>query len=232
MNYNFTASVEKEFDEIAEGKKSWPDMIQRFYKPFHSTVDSATQSSEKTKGEKVLGVDPGSGKQVSVKIGRFGPIAQIGEAGDEEKPRFASLMKGQSLETITLEEAMDLFRLPRTIGSYENDQVVIGTGKYGPYVRHSGKFYSLGKDDDPYSIGLERAVEIIEEKRAEERNRNIKQFEEEPGLQILNGRYGPYISYNRKNYRIPKGKKPEELTLVECRQIIEKADAKSKKGSG
>jgi DNA topoisomerase-1 len=229
MNFNFTASVEKEFDQIAEGGLDWPKMIERFYTPFHTRVDTATQTSEKSKGEKVLGEDPQSGKPVSVKIGRFGPIAQIGEASDEEKPMFASLLKGQSLETITLEEALDLFRLPRSIGQFENEELVIGVGKYGPYVRHKSKFYSLSKTDDPYSIEQKRAIEIITEKRTQEENRNIKQFDEEPGLLILNGRYGPYISFNKKNYRIPKSRKPEELTLKECREIIEKAGFRTKK---
>jgi len=229
MNFNFTASVEKEFDEIAMGSLNWSSMIERFYKPFHSKVDSATLTSERSKGEKVLGTDPDSGKPVSVKIGRFGPIAQIGEASDEEKPRFASLLKGQSLETITLEQALDLFRLPRTIGQFEDEELVIGVGKYGPYVRHKSKFFSLDKTDDPYAIQVERAIEIIQEKRTREENRNIKQFDEEPDLQILNGRYGPYIAFQRKNYRIPKGKKPEELSLEECRDIIKKADARTKK---
>ena len=229
MNFNFTASVEKEFDEIAVGKLNWPSMIERFYQPFHSKVDSTTQTSERSKGEKVLGTDPESGKPVSVKIGRFGPIAQIGEASDEEKPRFASLLKGQSLETITLDEALGLFRLPRTIGQFEDEELVIGVGKYGPYVRHKSKFFSLAKTDDPYTIQVDRAIEIIREKRTQEENRNIKQFEEEPGLQILNGRYGPYIAFQKKNYRIPKGKKPDELSLEECREIIKKADSRSKK---
>ncbi len=229
MDFNFTASVEEEFDEIAEGNKDWPSMIERFYTPFHSRVDNATQTSERSKGEKMLGEDPESGKPISVKIGRFGPIAQIGEASDEEKPRFASLLKGQSLETITLEEALELFRLPRTLGQFEDDELVIGVGKYGPYVRHKSKFYSLAKTDDPFTIKQDRAIEIIIEKRAQEENRNIKQFEEEPGLLILNGRYGPYISFNKKNYRIPKSQKPEELTLEECREIIEKAGSRAKK---
>jgi DNA topoisomerase-1 len=229
MNFNFTASVEEEFDEIAEGDKDWPSMIERFYTPFHNKVDTATQTSERSKGEKVLGNDPQSGKPVSVKIGRFGPIAQIGEASDEDKPRFASLLKGQSLETISLEEALDLFRLPRTLGQFEDEELVIGVGKYGPYVRHKSKFYSLAKSDDPLTIEPERAIEIIIEKRAQEENKNIKKFEEEPGLLILNGRYGPYISFNRKNYRIPKSRKPEELSLEECREIIEKADSRGKK---
>ena len=229
MDFNFTASVEEEFDEIAEGNKDWPSMIERFYTPFHTRVDNATQTSERSKGEKLLGEDPQSGKPVSVKIGRFGPIAQIGEASDEEKPRFASLLKGQSLETITLEEALDLFRLPRTIGQFEDEELVIGVGRYGPYVRHKSKFYSLAKTDDPFVIKQDRAIEIIIEKRAREENRNIKQFAEEPGLLILNGRYGPYISFNKKNYRIPKSRKPEELTLEECREIIEKAGSRAKK---
>jgi DNA topoisomerase I len=229
MDFNFTASVEEEFDAIAEGNKDWPLMIERFYTPFHSKVDTATQTSERSKGEKVLGTDPASGKPVSVKIGRFGPIAQIGDASDKEKPRFASLLKGQSLETITLEEALELFKLPRTLGTFEDDELVIGVGKYGPYVRHKSKFYSLAPADDPLTIGPERAKEIIIEKRAQEENRNIKQFEEEPGLLILNGRYGPYISFQKKNYRIPKSKKPEELTLEECREIIEKAGSRSRK---
>jgi DNA topoisomerase-1 len=229
MDFNFTASVEKQFDEIAEGGLDWPKMIEGFYTPFHTRVDTATQTSERSKGEKVLGDDPQSGKPVSVKIGRFGPIAQIGEASDEEKPRFASLLKGQSLETITLEEAIDLFRLPRTIGQFENEELVIGVGKYGPYVRHKSKFYSLSKTDDPYTIEEERAIEIITEKRSQEENRNIKQFDGEPGLLILNGRYGPYISFNKKNYRIPKSRKPEDLTLEECREIIEKAGSRKKK---
>ncbi|MCD4709348.1 MAG: type I DNA topoisomerase, partial [Bacteroidales bacterium] len=211
MNFNFTASVEEEFDEIAEGIKDWPSMIERFYTPFHNKVDTATETAERSKGEKILGEDPKSGKPNSVKIGRFGPIAQIGEASDEEKPRFASLLKGQSLETITLEEALDLFLLPRTLGPFEDEELVIGVGKYGPYVRHKSKFYSLSKTDDPFTIELERAIEIIIEKRAQEENRNIKQFDEEPGLLILDGRYGPYISFNKKNYRIPKSRKPEEL---------------------
>ena len=229
MDFNFTASVEKEFDEIAIGSVDWPKMIERFYKPFHAKVDSATQTSERSKGEKLLGEDPESGKPISVKIGRFGPIAQIGVASDEEKPRFASLLKGQSLETITIEEALELFRLPRDIGKYEDEDMVIGIGKYGPYVRHKSKFYSLDKTDDPYTIKPERAIEIIQEKRTQEENRNIKQFDEEPGLLVLKGRYGPYISFKKKNYRIPKSKKPEELTLEECREIIEKASSRTKK---
>ncbi len=229
MDFNFTASVEKEFDEIAVGVVDWPTMIERFYTPFHEKVDTATETSERSKGERILGEDPESGKPISVKIGRFGPIAQIGEASDEEKPKFASLLKGQSLETITLEEVMDLFRLPREVGKFEDEDIIISVGKYGPYVRHKSKFFSLANTDDPYTIESDRAIEIIKEKRTQDEKRNIKQFDEEPDLLILNGRYGPYISFKKKNYRIPKSRKPEELTLEECREIIEKGGTKRKK---
>jgi len=226
MNYNFTADVEKEFDSIAMGKAEWTDIIKRFYTPFHKKVDDTLLTSERSKGERVLGSDPASGKPVSVKIGRFGPMAQIGEAEDEEKPRFASLLKGQSMETITLEECLDLFKLPRKLGHFEDEEVLVAIGRFGPYVRHQNKFVSLQKEDDPYSMSLERAVELILAKRDEEKNRIIKEFDEQPGLQILNGRYGPYISYNKKNYKIPKGKKPAELSLEECNAIISAAPDK------
>lgn len=227
MDYNFTASVEEEFDHIAEGGKDWTDMIDTFYKPFHNVVTSTIEVSEKAKGEKLLGTDPGSGKPVLVKIGRYGPIAQIGEAADEEKPRFASLLKGQSIETITLEEALELFSLPRIVGEYESGEVLIGVGRFGPYVRHDNKFVSLKKGvDDPMTITLERAIELINEKRQMEKNRLIKSFKEMPGLEILNGRYGPYISFEKKNYKIPRSKKPEELSLDDCKEIMEKASKK------
>ncbi len=229
MDYNFTASVEKEFDEIAVGRKRWPEMIRKFYSGFHPKVDEAMESEPiKSKQLRELGVDPRSGKPVLVKIGRFGPVAQIGGAeGDPEKPRFATLKKGQLIATITLEEALALFDLPRTVGEFEGKEVVIGIGRFGPYVRHDGKFISLSKTDDPYTVSLSRAIELIEQKRITEKQfkEPIKSFAEEPGLQVLNGRYGPYIAFNGKNYRIPKSQKPEELTLEACRAII----AKSKK---
>ncbi len=226
MDYNFTASVEEEFDRIADGDLEWADMIDHFYKPFHIIVDKTEETGEKAKGEKILGTDPVSGKNVSVKIGRYGPVVQIGEASDEEKPRFASLQKGQSIETISLGEALELFKLPRSIGEYENDEVIIGVGRFGPYVRHKSKFYSLKKGvDDPMKIGLERAIELIREKREQEKNRQIKKFGD---MEVLNGRYGPYISCKGKNYRIPKNTKPEELTEEQCREIVEKADKKKK----
>ena len=229
MDYNFTASVEKEFDEIAMGEKSWPEMIRSFYDEFHSKVDEALESKPvKSSQMHELGVDPKSGKPVFVKIGRFGPVAQIGGAeGDEEKPRFASLKKGQLIATITLDEALALFDLPRKLGEFEDKEVVIGVGRFGPYARHDGKFVSLAKTDDPYTIELPRAIELIEQKRIKDKRMKepIKTFAEEPGLQVLNGRYGPYIAFDGKNYRIPKGQEPEGLTLEACRTII----AKSKK---
>ena len=229
MDYNFTASVEKEFDEIAMGEKSWPEMIRSCYDEFHSKVDEALESKPvKSSQMHELGIDPKSGKPVFVKIGRFGPVAQIGGAeGDEEKPRFASLKKGQLIATITLDEALALFDLPRKLGEFEDKEVVIGVGRFGPYARHDGKFVSLAKTDDPYTIELPRAIELIEQKRIKDKRMKepIKTFAEEPGLQVLNGRYGPYIAFDGKNYRIPKGQEPEGLTLEACRAII----AKSKK---
>ena len=226
MNYHFTADVEKDFDSIALGKADWQAMIEKFYEPFHKQIDETLQTSEKSRGEKILGKDPETGKPVAVKIGRFGPMVQIGEAEDEDKPRFASLLKGQSMETITLEEALDLFKLPRKLGTFEDGEVTVAIGRYGPYVRHQNKFVSLQKEDDPYTIGLERAIELIRIKREEEKNRIIREYDDQPGLQVLNGRYGPYISFNKKNYKIPKGKKPEELSLEDCMEIIEKAPKK------
>lgn len=231
MNYDFTATVEKEFDEIAAGKLNWPEMIDRFYQSFHKKVEETSQIKEKKKGERILGTDPASGKKVSVKIGRYGPVVQIGDAEDEEKPKFASLLKNQLIETITLEEALDLFKLPREVGEYEEDPVVIGIGRFGPYVRHKSKFYSINKNlDDPFTIELERAIEIIEAKREADRKKVIKTFENDPKLRILNGRWGPYISYDKENFRIPKNMSPEDLSYDECLDIMKKA--KEKKASG
>jgi DNA topoisomerase I len=222
MDYNFTAKVEMEFDEIAEGKRIWNEMIDEFYQPFHSKIDEALKKSEKTKGERILGTDEGSGKQVSVKIGRYGPIAQLGESipgNDDVKPQFASLRSGQHIETITLEEALELFKMPRDLGEFEDKKISVGIGRFGPYIRHNNQFVSLHKTDDPYELNLERAVELIEAKREKEKNAVIRIFEEEPEMRILNGRWGPYISYRKNNFKIPKGKKAEELTLEECREI-------------
>ncbi len=226
MDYNFTAHVEKEFDDIAEGEKVWNEMIDKFYQPFHGKVEDVLKHSERSKGERILGTDPKTGKQVSVRIGRYGPIAQLGGSNSEEndeKPKFASLRSGQHLETITLEEALDLFKLPRELGEYEDKKVTVSIGRFGPYVRHDSKFVSLGKEDDPYTIGLERGIELIEAKREKDRKAIIRVFDEEPDLKVLNGRWGPYISYKKKNYKIPKKVKAEELSLEDCRKIISEA---------
>ena len=221
LDYNFTASVEKQFDEIAEGEKKWTAILKDFYKDFHPSVENtlATKNAHKA-GERILGEEPSSGKQVSVKIGRFGPVVQIGTAGDNEKPRFAQLKKDMSIETITLEEALELFKLPRTLGEYEGKTVTIGTGRYGPYVHNNGMYTSLPKTIDPLEITLAEAIQLIQEKKDAEAQKHIKKFEEEPELEILNGRYGPYISYKGSNYKIPKDIIPQDLNLDACREII------------
>lgn len=231
MDYNFTAKVEKEFDAIAEGEENWTKVIDNFYQVFHPVVEqTAAIRTEHKVGERQLGIDPKSGKPVFVKIGRFGPVAQIGESNaekDNEKPQFATLLKGQSIETITLEEALKLFELPRTVGEYEGKVVVAAIGRFGPFIRHDGKFVSIPKDKSPISITLEEAIELIQQKREKDENRFIKKFEEDPELEILNGRYGPYIAYKGKNYRIPKtGYTPAEMTLADCMKLVSEADQK------
>ena len=223
LDYNFTATVEKEFDAIAEGKEAWTEMIADFYGDFHKSVENALESQIKQNSSvRQLGIDPVSGLPVSARIGRYGPMVQIGGEGD--KARFASLKKDQLIATITLEEALSLFALPRTLGEYEGKEVVVGVGKFGPYVRFDGKFVSLAKSDDPYTIGLERAMELIEQKRAQDKSAKtpIKTFDGEPDIVILTGMYGPYIQSGGKNYRIPKTKDPLAMTLEECRAIINK----------
>ncbi|MFH0895840.1 MAG: type I DNA topoisomerase, partial [Bacteroidota bacterium] len=227
LDYNFTASVELQFDEIAQGKKVWKDMIKKFYKPFHTQVEKTIKTTGKTVGERILGVEPGTGKNIYVKIGRFGPIVQIGEKDDENKPRFAGLMKGQSIETITMAEAMELFRLPRDLGKYEEKEMIIGVGRFGPYVRHGSLFYSIPKTDDPLSITMERALEIMAEKKQKDLEKNIKEFAEKPGLKVLKGRWGAYIAFEEKNYRIPKNMDPKALTLDECMVIIQSESQKT-----
>ncbi len=233
MDFNFTASVENDFDDIADGKKVWYEMIDKFYQPFHQKVENALQNTERSKGERILGMDPNTGKQVSVKIGRFGPIAQLGEAsadGEGEKPQFSSLHASQILETITLEEALDLFKLPRELGEFENKNVTVGIGRFGPYIRHDNKFVSLGKDDDPYDVNLSRAIELIEAKRQKDKQAVILTFNEEPDLKVLNGRWGPYISFKKKNYKIPRNVEADKLTLEDCLKIINEApDTKTKR---
>ena len=221
LDYNFTANVEKEFDEIADGDKQWTEILKNFYKEFHPSVEStmATKSDHKV-GERMLGEDPATGKPVSVKIGRFGPLVQIGTSEDEEKPRFASLQKGQSIETITLEEALDLFKLPRTLGEFEGKTVSVNTGRFGPYVHHGSMYASIGKGIDLMEITLEEACELIVAKRAADAAKIIKKFEEEPELSVLNGRFGPYLSYKKANYKIPKTVVPQDLDLAACLALI------------
>ena len=234
MDYNFTANIEKQFDEVAEGNIEWKSLMADFYKHFHPMVDNAISvKTEHKVGERILGNDPATGKVVSVKIGRFGPMVQLGAADAEEKPKFAQLGNGQSIETITLEEALDLFRLPRDLGDFEGKVITVSTGRFGPYVRYDGKFYSLPKDADPLDFSFDEAVALINAKRQEEANRLIKTFAEEPELEVLNGRYGPYISYKKKNYKLPKDCVPAELDLGTCMGIIKEQDEKpasAKKG--
>ena len=231
LDYNFTAKVEEKFDDVAEGKLLWTDEINSFYTIFHPGVEEAMNMRLEHKvGERQLGVDPKTGKPVSVKIGRFGPLVQLGEGDAEEKPQFASLLKGQSVSTITLEEALKLFEFPRTIGEFEGKDVTVAVGRFGPYVKHDNKFVSIPKEYAPAAISLEEAVQLIVGKRDAETKKVVKTFAEDEDLQILNGRYGIYIAYKKSNYKIPKTvKNPAELTLEECKEIIESQDSEPKK---
>ena len=223
MDYNFTATVEKDFDEIADGKRVWSELISEFYKDFEPKIDNIVQTkSEHKVGERILGNDPASGKPVSVKIGRFGPIVQIGSATDEDKPRFAQMKPGQTLETITLEEALSLFSLPRTLGEFEEQSVSIGAGRFGPYIKFGNTYVTLPKTHDPLTVSYEDAIELIEAKRKAESERIIKSFDEKPELQVLNGRFGPYIAFDGNNYKLPKNMIPADLTLEECIDIVNK----------
>jgi DNA topoisomerase-1 len=230
MDYSFTADVEKQFDDIADGLKKWTAMIKSFYNPFHSSVENTLENADRASGERALGVDPVSGKPLIVRIGRFGPMAQIGVTEDEEKPKFASLLTGQSIESITLEEALELFKLPRTIGEYDGKTVVAAIGRFGPYIRWNSLFMSLKKvdGDDPMTVDMKRAEELILIKIEQEKNKYIKVFEEDKTIQVLNGRYGPYIKFGKKNVKIPKDVEPSELTLEACKEIA--AAAPEKKG--
>ena len=234
MDYHFTAKVEQQFDRIAEGKEEWTIMMQDFDKGFEPTVENVMNArSEHKAGERELGVEPATGKPVFVKIGRFGPVVQIGTADDKEKPRFSQMPADKSMETITLEEALELFKLPRTVGQYEGSDVVIGAGRFGPYVLHNKKYVSLPKDEDPMAVTLEQAVSLITEKRRQEEERHLKTFEEDAKLEVLNGRYGPYIAYDGKNYRMPKAMhdRARELTYAECMEIVNAApETKTKRG--
>jgi DNA topoisomerase-1 len=230
LDYNFTANVEKEFDKVADGEMVWTDMLHKFYDLFHPIVLNVSNSKSELKvGERALGIDPVSGKPVSVKIGRFGAFVQIGLAEDEEKPRFASLMQDQSIETIQLDEALRLFDLPRTVGQLDGAPVVAATGRFGPYLKFNNSFTTIPKKYNPYHITLEEAKELIQEKQKKDANKQIKSFPEDANLRILNGRFGPYISYNKNNYKIPKGKVPAELSFEEVMMIIKEAPENPKK---
>lgn len=229
MDYNFTAKVEKQFDEVAEGECAWTDMMEHFYENFHPLVTETLEAknTNKAKGERILGTDPVSGRQVSVKIGRYGPVAQIGLQEEEEKPLFAPLRKEFSLETITLEEALELFKLPRTLGEWEGKAVSVGVGRFGPYVRYDNQFVSIPKDIDPLEVTIEEAQALILAKREADAKKLIREFAEEPELKVLNGRFGPYISYKKENYKIPKDVEAKDLDVEACMKLIELQNQKA-----
>ena len=232
MDYNFTAKVEQEFDKIAEGKAEWNKEMKVFYQGFEPEVEKVMNArSEHKAGERELGIDPATGKPVFVKIGRFGPVVQIGTADDEDKPRFSQLPSDKSMETITLNEALELFKLPRTVGQFEGTDVVIGAGRFGPYVLHNKKYVSLPKDENPMTITLDAAINLIQKKRLQEAQRHLKTFEEDANMEVMNGRYGPYIAYNGKNYRMPKAlhEKASELTYEQCMDIVNNAPEPKRK---
>ena len=231
MDYNFTARVEQQFDQIAEGKEPWTDMMRNFDSRFEPDVEKVINArSEHKAGERQLGNDPKTGRPVFVKIGRFGPVVQIGAADDEQKPQFAQLPTDKRMDEITLDEALELFKLPRTVGQFEGSDVVIGAGRFGPYILHNKKYTSLPKTEDPMTVTLDTAIKLIEEKRQQEAQRHIKQFEEDAKLEILNGRYGPYIAYDGKNYRIPKAQhdKAAQLSYEQCMEIVNATPVKKK----
>ena len=221
MDYNFTARIEEEFDEVAEGKMKWNDSIDKFYTKFHPNVDEVAHLRLEHKvGERILGNDPKTGKPVSVKIGRFGPLVQLGSTDDAEKPLFASLLKGQSVNSITLDEALKLFDMPRNLGNYEDADLIVEIGRFGPYIKHGSKFVSIPKDMSPQSISYDEAVALVVKKREEDAQKVVKKFEENPDMEILNGRYGVYIAYKKKNYKIPKGVDAANLSLDDCLKIV------------
>jgi len=231
LDFNFTASVEKQFDEIADGNLNWSDMISKFYTPFHKRVEDTLSTREvAAKPERLLGNDPATGKPVYSRMARFGAVAQIGETSGTDKPRYAQLRKGQHIESITLEEALGLFKLPRNLGRFEDSHVSVSTGRFGPYVLHNAKFYSMKKDvDDPYTVELDRAIELIREKREKDNNKIIQVFKKDKDLMVLNGRWGPYISHKKENYKIPRGSDPKLLSYEDCMKIIKETPEKKKK---
>ncbi|WP_426667260.1 type I DNA topoisomerase [Mucilaginibacter sp. McL0603] len=231
VDYHFTAGVEKQFDEIAQGLEEWTDMIRKFYNPFHKEVQNTIETADKATGERDLGIHPVSGKKVSVRIGRYGPFVQVGDSDNEEKPLYASLRAGQSIETISIDDALELFKLPKKVGVFEDKEMTVAIGKFGPYIRHNSAFYSLPKDIDPLDVTEEQAAEIIVEKRKKDAERLIKTFDENPDVKILNGRWGPYIEFGKQNVKIPKGKEPLDLTFEECKALAD-AEAKAPKKPG
>jgi len=221
LDYNFTATVEEEFDEIAEGKLVWNQMISDFYFPFHNQIEGTLENTKEFSGEKLLGIDPQTGEKVFVKIGRYGPMVQLGNTDSEQKPKFAALKKGQSIDTISFEEALDLFKLPRKLGEYDASEIIVSIGRFGPYIRYKSKFYSLPKGDDPLTVTLERTIEIILEKNHQDSQKVVKEFQDNGELiLILNGRYGTYLNFKKQNFKIPKGTDPHSLSLEACRTII------------
>ena len=238
IDYNFTAAVEKDFDEIADGKKEWRKVIDKFYVPFHKNIRQTQQNSHRTSGSRLIGVDPKTGKNLYAKIGRYGTLVQLGDTSNEEKPKFASMKKGQSIDTITLEEALSLFELPRTIGEFEGNSVIVSIGKFGPYVRLDNKFYSLSKNDDPYEVTLERCIEIIKIKRIAEAEKERLRALYPHKIGVLDGdvvssnigRYGPYLTYRNENFRLPKTANPLEMQIEEAQEIIQTAGVKKPRG--
>jgi len=226
VDYHFTAKVEKEFDEIAQGFKEWTDMLSNFYGPFHSEVQNTLDNADRATHERELGVDPVTGKPISVRVGRFGPLVQIGTADDEEKPVFTSLRKGQMIETITLEEALELFKLPKKVGEFEGKEMTVAIGRFGPYIRHNSSFYSLPKGLDPLDVEQDQAIQIIEEKRQKDKDKIIKIFDENPEAKIENGRWGPFVRFGKQNLKIPKGVEVEKITYADVLKWAEE-DSKS-----
>ncbi|HRS53942.1 MAG TPA: DNA topoisomerase, partial [Bacteroidales bacterium] len=227
LDYNFTANIEKQFDEIAEGLKIWHIMIKEFYESFHPLVQKTMETTKKVSGEKLLGKDPVSGQNVYVKIGKYGPLVQIGDSESDQKPKFAGLLKNQSIETITLKEALDLFKFPKKIGLYENQEILVGIGRFGPYIKHGSNFYSLRKTDDPMTIDIQTAIEIILDKRKKNSEKIILKSTGNDDIKIIKGKWGPYISKGNKNYKIPKNVDPYTLTIEDCKNIINEIEAKS-----
>jgi len=226
VDFHFTARVEKEFDEIAQGLKDWTEMLHAFYTPFHQEVENTMLHADRANNERELGIDPATGKKVSVRIGKFGPLVQIGSQDDDEKPRFASLRPGQMIETITFEEAMELFKLPKKAGTFEEKEMTVAIGRFGPYIRHNNAFYSLPKEMDPHDVTEEDAIQIIKDKRQKDKEKIIRVFDENPEAKIENGRWGPFIRFGKQNIKIPKG---TEIDTITYQQVVEWAAADEKK---